>query len=151
MSEEIYNERAVDVPGVSQKVTTDREAAAATKLSAIIKNRLAKKAAAAAAKKNGKGGGGNEDHQQRAMSSGSLSGPLEKGSMCNKFGMETESSSLSFGQLDEDEEDERTLRAERDEDDDKGEYEKMEGGTKRKRPPKIWISKTASMEHDDLD
>ncbi len=180
---ETFNERAVDVPGVSPKrlsvtpipaatVTTERDAAAAATLATVIKARLAKKRAAAAAAADEKGDNGNNvageasgNNKERTTSSGSLSGPLEKGSMCNKFAMETESSSLSYGQMDEEEaradlemqagrKRERMERGGQDDDDDDDNGGAAVGGArrkKRKKPPKIWISKSASMEHDDLD
>ena len=87
------------------------------------------------------------------MSSGSLVGPSEKGSMCNKFAMgDTESSSLSIGHLDDDDNNSDNNEVF---DAPKGHEtvskDGAEGEEKKERPPKIWISKSASMEHDDLD
>ena len=89
----------------------------------------------------------DKDHRARAMSGGSLVGPSEKGSMCNKFAMgDTESSSLSIGHLDDDNVNNEVFA----ESETGGDYD---GGDEQKgeRTPKIWISRSASMEHDGLD
>ena len=87
----------------------------------------------------------------------------DKGSMCNKFRPETDSSSLSNGQEanpdsqtdDPAESSFDTLENETTEDgngDGNGSKNGNDKGNltskRRKRPPKIWISKSASMEHD---
>ncbi len=146
-----YSERAIDVPGEENEIAR-KEAAAAATLSRVLKARVAarRKAKADALKAEGKTENGARNGfsstsagVQNSLASesattgaptASVSRPAtDMGSMCNRFPMETESSSLSKAEDDEeDEEDTATF-------DEEG---------NRKRPPKIWISKSASMEHD---
>ena len=165
-----YSERAIDVPigafaKPPKRTQEEREAAAASTLAGVIRSRLARKraaaaaAAAATAEEAGKGektenssktkrNGNDKEHRARTMSSGSLVGPSEKGSMCNKFAMgDTESSSLSIGHLDDNVDEVFVSEGPETVSGENG----GEGEKKGERPPKIWISKSASMEHDDLD
>lgn len=74
----------------------------------------------------------------------------DKGSMCNRFTLETESSSMSNnGRNDEDSLTDSRSHGNRFHLGDglDNESELDEDGN-RVRPPKIWISKSASMEHD---
>ena len=76
----------------------------------------------------------------------------DPGSMCNRFHVEgaTESSTFSNGGVEDDSgctlDDQGTLDME--EEDEESGSGVDEDGNRLKRPPKIWISKSASMEHD---
>ena len=150
-------------PPPPKKTQQEREAAAASKLAGVLRSKLARRRAAAAATaeaekgektedsktKSGVRNSNNKDNRARMMSSGSLVGPSEKGSMCNKFAMgDTESSSLSIGHLDDDNVNNEVFVS-------KGPETVSDNGgeddQKVERTPQIWISRSASMEHDDLD
>ena len=158
-----YSERAVDVPAVfarpppPKRTQAEREAAAASTLAGVLRSRLARKRAAAAAaagkgakteeESKGKRGGNGKNNKGHRLSGGSLPGPSERGSMCNKFAMgDTESSSLSVEQLEDDNEVFVSAGP--------GTVSENGGdaaGQQGENAPKIWISRSASMEHDDLD
>jgi len=141
-----YNERGIDVPGEDHRRARAMAIVAKLMRAKIERMRAAKAAAASRSV---------EDEEESAFpdnSVGSLGSfrtstgngidgnRTEVGSMCNRLGEPEEESSPVEVILDA-----ASSKGEDLEEDGQQECDRLE------RPPKIWISKSASMEHADLD